>query len=134
MLEKVGDERFVLENLLLENKGKRHLCATPGEMGELAERTGLSICLDLSHSVITSLCMGKGPLDVFKGFLAMKPRYYHMCDGRVGEKEDMHLHLGKGNFPLREVKKMLPSGAEVCLEVPTDLEGMLKDVGFLRSL
>lgn len=135
VLNQLGDKRVVLENQIPKKReGKKYLCSTPQEVAELMERTGLSFCLDFSHAQMAAAHAGINYMEMFRKFMELEPKYFHLCDGIVGRKEDMHLHLGEGNFPLDEIKKLLPRGARVCLEVPPDLEGKLKDVGVWRSL
>ena len=43
------------------------------------------------------------------------------------------MHLGEGELDMLGFRKMLPRGAWVTLETPIDIEGKLKDIGFMRA-
>lgn len=133
VLNSMGDKRIVMENLV-PNFTEDFYFTTPENMNYLLEKTGLPVCLDSAHASLTAQKLGRDVLEFYRKMNNLKPKYYHFSDTKLESGKDMHLHIGKGNLPLGRMKMMLPENVRVCLEIPTDLDGMLKDLEYFRKL
>lgn len=137
LLTEFNEPRFRIENLpditgLNSFKPKKDLCAMPDEMKEFITRLRCSLCLDFSHARFAAHVQNK-PLDeVIAGFMALKPKYFHICGGSIGKKYD-HRSLKESDLDLREWKKLLPKDAYVALETPHVLETQKEELEFLRA-
>jgi endonuclease IV len=136
-LKKQKDGRIIIENLLFrEQQGGRtfeHPFSTFEGMRDLLLATSRSMCLDFSHAHITSCFTGENYIDLLQKFISMSPRHFHACGGVEGQPEDSHSHVWEGNLNIGAFKRMLPRGAWVTLETPTDLEGQIKDIEIMKS-
>ena len=90
-------------------------------------------CLDLGHATAAAAGLGLDYIEHIKGFLALKPNYFHLQDTATNLTTDQHLHFGQGSMDLPLLFKLLPKGAMLCLETANDIEGSLRDIEFLKE-
>ncbi len=114
-LKRIGDDRMLIENLILE-KNTTYLFARPEDMALALEKTGFGLCLDFNHARLTSQFLGEDYKLFIKKFRKFKPKYFHVSDGKMDVAKDMHMHLGDGNVDLGFYKKMIPKNGRVVFE------------------
>lgn len=100
-------------------------------MQEILSKTGKGFCLDFAHAAASADQLRREPLEFIKRLLKLRPQLFHVSDSIFGEY-DLHLHLGQGNFPLNEFKKMLPKEAMVTIETMPDSVKSREDILFLK--
>jgi endonuclease IV len=90
--------------LLLENLPFRHtensiaFGSTPEEMEVLLKKSRCGFVFDLPHAFHSSVSH-KIPYKKFiTKFLKLKPKMFHMYDGKAAEEIDTHLNFGQGNL------------------------------------
>jgi hypothetical protein len=158
---KVNDSRILAENLrrfsLGKQKDRSHLgykpepagfydfsCATPENVKEFMNETGVDFCFDFSHSVFSSTYYKKNYLDYISEFLELEPRHYHFSGQlirttkenpyHVEEIEEDHICLKESNLDLEKILRMTPKNAEITLETEPDFKKIQSDVMIARKL
>lgn len=95
---KFKDGRIVLENTMIEYRDINYVTGnTPETFSRFIRRFGFGFCLDFSHAAATAVLLGKDYKTLVRGFLKLKPAYFHVSDNLLNG-EDQHLHLGKGSW------------------------------------
>ncbi|MFC1649070.1 sugar phosphate isomerase/epimerase family protein [Nanoarchaeota archaeon] len=135
VLKEVWDERMLIENEpgWIEPDIRNHAFCKVEETKEIMEETGLGMCLDIAHAACSAALQGADHVEYNKRFMELKPKYFHFCDGIVGQPYDSHLHFGKGNLDLNKIKAMVPEDLWVTIETWHDFEEQLSDIEFLKA-
>ncbi len=135
-LKSAYDPRIAIENMpntMNIGKDVMNLGHEPKDIMNIISETGVGFCLDIPHAVAAAAGTEKYYKDILREFLSIKPTCFHLSGTVVGQTVDKHLHLDEGDLDIGMVKKMLPKDAWVTLEVPTDTEGMARDIAIMRS-
>ena len=130
ILEKINDDRIVIENLCFESS----LNQTPTTIKQFTKISKKSICFDFSHAQMVAARSNITWEKFLNDFIKLKPVYFHICDGNMGEAKDMHLNLGKGDFDLKNFKKLIgkkPVALEV--DVKSSMGEFQEQVKFLKA-
>ncbi len=125
-----------LKNVIIENmplklpyKDTESVASTPDDFRRIVGETGCGFCLDFSHAVCSANSHGKDPIYFIKEFLKLSPSLFHLSDGDLSGWKDVHMHLGKGSFPLKEFTGLLPDGSYITLETPKkDFVNLKEDI------
>ncbi len=118
---------------ILENKPKLGInnelciCASPDEMKIILLKTGLGFCLDMGHAIYYSAWAETGWEKVINLFMKLGPNVFHLSDGDINSKIDLHLNFGKGNFDLCRIIQMIPSDAYLSIETKKNSKLNLND-------
>ena len=101
--------------------------------------SGCGFCLDFSHAVCAALTLNKNIETQLKEFFALNPKVYHICDGDINKPEDMHLHFGTGNYPLKHfLTDFTDKNAYITMETGKGIiqhaNIWIKDYNYLKSL
>ena len=100
--KKFNDERIVVENIPYYGcNGELLHGNTAEEIAYIMHESGCGFCFDFSHAICAALSLNIDIETQLKELYNLKPRVYHMCDGYMNKDEDMHLHFGTGNYPLK---------------------------------
>ena len=133
------DQRIVVENLprYANNKDALH-GNTPEEINYIMSMSGCGFCLDFSHAVCAALALNIDIEAQLKGFYALKPAVYHMCDGNITKAVDAHMHFGAGNYPLKEyLNNYTDKNAYITMETGKGIiqhnDLWIKDYDYLKS-
>jgi len=124
---------FIDERCLIENKpmiglnGEKCLGSTPKEINFIINELQAGFCLDFGHAICTANAIKKEPLEFIKEFYDFNPKMYHLTDGDYNSEKDSHLHYGKGNYPIKELFKMIPNSAKITNEARHDSDTNLND-------
>lgn len=93
------------------------------------------VCIDVTHTICSANAYNIDPLIYLKKFIELDPFMIHFCNGNLESLVDLHLDIDKGNFPLKEILRMIPRNASISLETPkTDFKGLTNDVRNLELL
>jgi RimJ/RimL family protein N-acetyltransferase len=116
------DSRCVIENKPMKGlNGEKCLGTTPEEIKYISNMLQIDFCLDFGHAICAANSIKEEPIKFIKGFLLLNPRMYHLTDGDYSSEYDSHLHYEKGNYPLKELIKMLPDNSKVTNEAKNDV-------------
>jgi deoxyribonuclease-4 len=118
-------------------KGEDCIGASVEEIKNILDVTGLPFCLDMGHATCYAAWKGVSYEHVIDRFLQLNPQMYHISDGDVHSKTDMHLNFGKGNFNLPYLISLMPDQAYVSIETDkrskSDLEDFKDDALYFRE-
>ena len=125
-LHPFADSRCLIENKPLKGiNGERCLGVTPDEIKYIINELKTGFCLDFGHAICGANSLKKEPLEFIKEFFLFNPQMYHLTDGDYESETDTHFHYGKGNFPLKELFKMVQDGVKVTNEARHDSDNEL---------
>ncbi|HAT51362.1 MAG TPA: hypothetical protein DCS88_13680 [Alphaproteobacteria bacterium] len=91
---------------------------TPSDIAYVRQRCHAGFCFDFGHAMCYAAATGLDHHRVMDEFMALKPNIFHLCDGKMGDIHDQHLHFGEGNYDLAALVNRIPDGAMVSLETP----------------
>ncbi|MBI4680823.1 MAG: TIM barrel protein [Nitrospirae bacterium] len=128
-LNEINDVRILVENKPYYALDDGLICngATFEEMQYILDNTKLGFCLDIGHAFCAARGLGEEPMDFLKKFLNLKPEMFHLTDGDYQSEYDRHDHIGKGNFDIKSLLKLIPQGKRVTVETIKDSEKSLTD-------
>ncbi len=134
-----NDKRIVVENLpYYDNNGDDLSGSSADEIKYIMDKTGCGFCFDFSHAVCTATQLNIDIDTQLKSLFDLKPTVYHMCDGDLNQSQDLHLHYGEGNYPLKHfLYDFTADDAYITMEtgefaLHNDLS--IKDYEYLKSL
>jgi len=134
LLSEYDDKRIIIESMPYSAGGFRFYAYDRDSIKRLTSRLGCGLCLDFAHSSEAARKLGMDLVGFISEINSLKPRHYHISDTKVETGRDMHMHLGVGDLPLEEFKKLIPKNARVTVETPhDDMEKALSDVRFLKG-
>ncbi|MBI5003304.1 sugar phosphate isomerase/epimerase [Candidatus Woesearchaeota archaeon] len=131
-LQATWDKRIIFENLIAVANGQYMFCYDKKDLLFLTKTFKTGICLDLSHAIISGMEMHKNPEYFLKELKTLPIVHGHVCDGHVEVPIDQHIHIGDGNFSVKEYLKYIPKERDITLETPRNIEKAKKDIAFLR--
>jgi len=142
-LKEINDSRITIENkpyLGSPVRGVSGLCNgySSEEIKKIIEQVGTMFCLDMGHAIYAANALNVDSMEYLKQFMLLSPQMFHLADGDWMGKYDHHKHLGKGDFPLKDILVLLPSDAVISLETPhafaDRLDDFDDDVRYLRNI
>lgn len=134
------DGRIVVENMpYYDNNGDDMHGTTAEEIAYIMNESGCGFCFDFSHAICAALNLNRDIETQLSSFYALKPAVYHICDGDLNVAQDVHLHLGAGNFPLSHyLNDYTDENAYITLETGKGFERSndlrIKDYEYLRAV
>lgn len=108
-------------------KGEVCVGSSPEEIKQIITETGIGFCLDIGHAIYYSSWANLQYENVIDSFLVLKPDVFHLSDGDMNSKIDLHLNFGAGNFELTTILQKIPREACVTIESNKDMGMNLKD-------
>jgi sugar phosphate isomerase/epimerase len=103
-LRPFADSRCLIENKPLKGlNNERCIGSTFDELSYIINELQLRFCLDFGHAICAARSLQKEPLQHIEELLCLDPAMYHLTDGDYHSEYDLHLHYGKGNFPIKEL-------------------------------
>lgn len=135
-----NDQRLAVENQPYECCETHKLLhgITPQEIKLIQKETGCKFCLDFYHALCAANNLGQKVEDYWRQFNDLVPDMYHLCDGYMDGREDIHLHYGEGEIDLRALLRdfVHPNSMltmETGREVPQNAEPWVKDAAYIRA-
>lgn len=111
------------------------------EIEYVKNNTSCGFCLDVGHAFCSAVKLGFDQYKYMEKFNNLKPDCYHLSDGRINEKHDVHLHLPNGDYDWQRIMNILNSDKNMTLETILkssstldDIQGFEQDVTYLNSL
>jgi endonuclease IV len=135
---------FIDIRCLIENKPvkglKNEMCigSTFEELSCITKELKAGFCLDFGHAICAANSLKQDPLQFIKKLLCLYPTMYHLTDGDYQSEYDSHLHYGKGNFPIKDILKLLPYDVKITNEAKhdsnIDLEDFKTDIIYAKRI
>ena len=143
-IKDINDKRIIVENKpylsLYKNGKKRLICNgnSPEEINYIMKHAKVGFCLDIGHAISSANSHNIDPIDYLKDFIKLKPKMYHLTDGRYNNELDEHFHFGSGNYPIKKILKLLPSSSNITIESKknskNNLNDFVEDIKYLKTL
>ena len=135
-LRALNEPRIAIENKpFLGLNGKECIGHTAAQIQRIMESCRLNkFILDLNHAVHAARSLRYDPIELIRHFLDLHPTGFHLADGDPDSETDMHMSLGHGRMPLREMVPLMPNDAAVTLETPLSPERGLDDFFMNKSV
>jgi endonuclease IV len=135
---------FVDSRCLIENKpvrglnNERCIGSTYDELVYITNELRVGFCLDFGHAICAANSLKERPLQYIKKLLLLKPVIYHLTDGDYQSEYDTHLHYGEGNFPIKEMLKLIPEDSKTTNEAKHNSTNSLvdfkEDISYARRI
>lgn len=135
-----NDGRIVIENMppFADCDGKFLMNGCyPLDLVYLTAETRAGFLLDMANAACVAAYIKLAPVPFITQLMKVKPVRLHLSDGRLGLTQDLHLHLGQGDYPLKEmlaVTDELPITLETGRGLPTDIAPFQADLTFLKHI
>lgn len=129
-LSVLNDNRILIENKpyrAIRDNGNLCRGSTPGEVRFVMEAAKCGFCLDVSHAICSANSLHIEGMVFLRAFTEFQPCMYHLCDNDFTSTIDEHMHLGKGNYPLPDILKLLPKDSSISIETVKDFKTSLSD-------
>lgn len=139
-LKSLSEKRSVIENKPYLALDEKNICNgnSPDEIKYIIEKTGAKFCLDIGHAISSANSHKADPIGYIKAFQELKPLMFHFTDGDYKSELDRHDHFGSGNYPVKQIMKMLPKDCSITIESVKGSESRLddfaNDVKYLKEL
>lgn len=136
----INDSRILIENKPYLGKGNNLVCVgnSVQEIKLIIEECKIGFCFDIGHSICAANSYKIDPIDNIKNFIRLNPKIYHLTDGYYESVYDEHLHFKEGNYPLKKIVKLIPTGAMVTNEAKkrykNGLSDFVKDIKYLNKI
>ena len=98
------------------------------------------LCLDFGHAIKASLSLGRDYKEVISEFIKLKPKMFHISNGKFDKEIDEHLNIDDGEYDFEFIKNMINKSNQkyITLETPriksNSLEEDIKNLHILRNL
>ena len=136
-----NEPRLTVENLplLCSSTHRTMVGVKPSEIKQIIDETKCQFCLDFAHAICGANSYHCDVYQILDDFKKLKPKMYHLCDGYMDGIDDIHLHLGKGNYNLKRfVKDYTPQNATITMEtgsgIPSSVQAWVDDLSYIRGL
>ena len=139
-IKQFNDKRIVVENLPLVASNMEPLHGnTAQEIKFIMDETGCGFCFDFSHAIGAAIELNLDIEKHLKSLFDLHPNVYHMCDGHIADKEDMHLHFGTGDYPLKHfLNDFTDKDAYITMETGKGIrqhaDSWIKDYEYIKSI
>jgi endonuclease IV len=138
-LRMFADFRCIIENKPVKGlNNEKCIGSTFDELSCITNELKAGFCLDFGHAICAANSLQKQPLRYIEELLLLKPAMYHLTDGDYHSEYDSHLHYGSGNFPLKDILKLVPDGAKITNEAKHDshinLDDFKADILYARRI
>lgn len=128
-IKEINEPRLLVENKPYYAIVDGLICngTTSEEIEFVMKEAKIGFCLDMGHAFCAAKGLRKEPMEFLKEFLNLKPEMFHLTDGDYQSEYDRHDHIGKGNFDIKSLLKLIPQGKRVTIETIKDSEKNLAD-------
>lgn len=128
-LKEINEPRLLVENKPYYALFGGLICngTTAEEIGFVMKEAGIGCCLDIGHAFCAARGLKEEPMEFLNSFLSLKPELFHLTDGDYSSEYDRHDHIGKGNYDIKSIIKLIPAGKRVTVETAKDFRDSLTD-------
>jgi len=138
-LDSIIDKRILIENMPKIGINEEEMIGyNPAQIKELIGNK-FSFCFDLNHAVKAAKSLGVSYKDLIANFIELKPKLFHIADGRIDYEKDEHLNFGQGEYDLNYLMDIVKDYSKkntsyITLETPKiSLEDDIKNLGILKK-
>lgn len=136
-LRDINDKRILIENMpKVGLNGESMIGYTPAQIENLIENK-FGLCLDLNHAIKAAVSLRRPYKDFIEEFLKLKPKLFHISDGKMNNEKDKHLNIGEGDYDFEFLMSCVKKNefSYVTLETPrTKLNSLDEDLKNLDKL
>ena len=137
VLEEVDDKRILIENMpKVGLNDEKMIGYTPEQIKKLIDNK-FGLCLDLNHAIKAAVSLGRPYKDLIEEFLKLKPKMFHISDGKLDNEKDEHLSIGEGDYDFEFLMNCIKENKlkYVTLETPRmKLNSLEEDLKNLEKL
>lgn len=90
--------------------------STVEEIEFVKQNTSCGFCLDVGHAFCSAVKLGFNPYEYMKKFNDLKPNCYHLSDGQIEDKFDIHLNISKGDYDWNRIMDIISLNKNMTLE------------------
>jgi len=139
----INPTRMMIENTPYYSPKMPDIAAAGGTVEDIKyvlDNHDCGFCLDVGHSFCTAVALGLKPYEYMAKFLELKPHCYHLSDGEINNKTDIHYHITKGDYDWERIMKSLNLSCNMTLETITKnykkslLDEFVDDTKILREI
>ena len=109
-IRKLQIKPLAIENMPYKfSSGGNRLAHVPETIRPYFEKMpDIEFCLDLNHAVKTAISESLEYIELIKRFMKLKkPIHFHIADGDMNSEYDDHLAIGRGNYDIPRIKRLL---------------------------
>ena len=137
LLEEVDDKRILIENMpKVGLNDEKMIGYTPEQIKKLIDNK-FGLCLDLNHAIKAAVSLGRPYKEFIEEFLKLKPKMFHISDGKLDNEKDEHLNISEGDYDFEFLMSCIKEAKSkyVTLETPrTKLNSFNDDLKNLEKL
>ncbi len=139
-LDNIKDNRIHIENMPKVGINNEKMIGYNPEQIKVLMGNKFSFCLDLNHAIKAASSLNIDYKDSIENFLKLKPKLFHIADGRTNYEKDEHLNFGEGNYNLNYMMEVVKNHSKenttyITLETPRkSLNDDLKNVEIIRKI
>lgn len=128
-LKRFNDERILIENKPYLGIGGKIIFhgASFEDIEKIIKESNVKFCLDFGHAICAANSFKINQIEFLKKLNTLFPAMYHLTDGDYTGEMDTHKNYGTGNFPLREIIKIIPDKSLVTNEAAKKYKDSLRD-------
>jgi deoxyribonuclease-4 len=141
LLDEINDSRILIENMPKVGMGGEEMAGyLPEQVSELIGNRDMGLCLDVEHAAKAAVSLKEDYKGFISRFLELRPRQFHISDGKLATGMDEHLQIGEGDYDFAFIMDCArKSGAEYAtIEVfkkdPASLDDDVKGASILKRL
>ena len=110
------------------------------EIEFVKNNTDCGFCLDVGHAFCSAVKLGINQYEYMENFNSLNPDCYHLSDGKINEKHDVHLHIPHGDYDWQKVFDVINPTKNMTLETIVksstleDIDIFGQETAYLNSL
>ena len=97
------------------------------EIVRIITETNCGFCLDVGHAICSANSQSIPPYEYLKKFYELKPLSCHLSDNFIDSELDGHLNIGKGNYDMKKILKIIYNIEFLALETKKNSKFDLND-------
>jgi len=135
-LNKIDDKRILIENMpKVGLNNEKMIGSTPEQIRGLMDNK-FGLCLDLNHAIKAAISLRIPYKEFVQEFLKLKPKMFHISDGKLNNEKDEHLNIGEGDYDFEFLMTYIKRNESkyVTLETPRNLNSFDNDINNLKKL
>lgn len=135
-LKSINDKRILIENMpKVGLNNEKMIGCTPEQIKGLMDNK-FGLCLDLNHAIKAAISLRRPYKEFVQEFLKLKPKMFHISDGKLNNEKDEHLNIGEGDYDFDFLMSCVKRNKfkYITLETPRNLNSFDNDINNLKKL
>lgn len=135
-LSEIHEPRILIENEPKVGIHHEKMTGYSPESMRMLMMNRFGFCFDINHGIKASISLGENVEEFLSGFMSLSPVMFHVADGMMNVESDEHLPLGKGQYDLSLVRRILSlkPGSLLTLETPRFTDDFSDDIVNMNTL